>query len=114
VLRLSQAVYGSNSVAAAGVAAHEAGHAIQDKEGYAALQARNAMVPTVQIGSWLGPIIFMIGLFTVRMFGTTLAWVGLAIFAATAIFAIVTLPVEFNASKRAKESLLNQGSWSAR
>lgn len=109
VLRLSQAVYASNSVAAAGVAAHEAGHAMQDREGYFALQARSAMVPTVQIGSWLGPILFMVGLFTVRMFGTTLAWIGLLIFAATAVFAIVTLPVEFNASKRAKEALVSQG-----
>ena len=109
VLHLSQNVYNSSSVAAAGVAAHESGHAIQDKEGYMALQARSAMVPTVQIGSWLGPIIFMVGLFTVRLFGTTLAWVGLILFAVTAIFAILTLPVEFDASKRAKASLVQQG-----
>jgi uncharacterized protein len=109
VLRLSQNVYASNSVAAAGVAAHEAGHAIQDKEGYFALQARTAMVPTVQIGSWLGPIIFMIGLFTVSLFGTTLAWLGLLLFAGTALFAVVTLPVEFDASKRAKFALASQG-----
>ena len=109
VLRLSQNVYNSSSVAAAGVAAHESGHAIQDKEGYMALQARSAMVPTVQIGSWLGPIIFMVGLFTVRLFGTTLAWVGLVLFAVTAVFAILTLPVEFDASKRAKASLVQQG-----
>jgi len=74
-----------------------------------ALQARSAMVPTVQIGSWLGPIIFMVGLFTVRLFGTTLAWVGLVLFAVTAVFAILTLPVEFDASKRAKASLVQQG-----
>jgi len=109
VLRLSQNVYHSNSVAAAGIAAHESGHAIQDKEGYLALQARTAMVPSVQIGSWLGPIIFMIGLFTVRFFGTTLAWVGLLLFGATAVFALVTLPVEFDASKRAKQALVSQG-----
>ena len=109
VLRLSQGVYQSNSVAAAGVAAHESGHAVQDKEGYLALQARTAMVPSVQIGSWLGPIIFMIGLFTVRFFGTTLAWVGLLIFGATAVFALVTLPVEFDASRRAKLALVSQG-----
>ena len=109
VLRLSPNVYNSNSVAAAGVAAHESGHAIQDKEGYLALQARTAMVPSVQIGSWLGPIIFMIGLFTVRMFGTTLAWVGLVLFGITALFAVLTLPVEFNASKRAKVALVHQG-----
>jgi hypothetical protein len=109
VLRLSPDVYQSNSVAAAGVAAHEAGHAIQDREGYMALQWRSAMVPTVQIGSWLGPIIFMIGLFTVPLFGTTLAWAGLLLFAGTAVFALVTLPVEFDASKRAKFSLMQQG-----
>jgi Zn-dependent membrane protease YugP len=109
VLRLSPEVYNSNSVAAAGVAAHEAGHAIQDKEGYLALQWRSAMVPSVQIGSWLGPIIFMVGLFTVQLFGTTLAWIGLLLFAATALFAVVTLPVEFDASKRAKFALVSQG-----
>ena len=109
VLRLSPGVFSSNSVAAAGVAAHEAGHAIQDKEGYFALQARTAMVPSVQIGSWLGPILFMIGLFTVQLFGTTLAWLGLVLFAATALFAVVTLPVEFDASKRAKFALVSQG-----
>jgi uncharacterized protein len=109
VLRLSQNVYSSNSVAAAGVAAHEAGHAIQDKEGYTALKARTAMVPSVQIGSWLGPIIFMVGLFTVQLFGTTLAWAGLLLFGATAAFALVTLPVEFDASKRAKFALVSQG-----
>ncbi len=109
VLRLSQAVYASSSVAAAGVAAHEAGHAVQDKEGYLALQARSAMVPAVQIGSWLGPIIFMLGYFALPLVGTSLAWVGVAIFAATAAFALITLPVEFDASRRAKETLTAQG-----
>jgi Zn-dependent membrane protease YugP len=73
------------------------------------LALRSAMVPTVQIGSWLGPIIFLVGLFMANAFGTTLAWVGLAIFGATALFAIVTLPVEFDASKRAKELLVSTG-----
>jgi uncharacterized protein len=109
VLRLSPDVYNSNSVAASGVAAHEAGHAIQDKEGYMALQWRTAMVPSVQIGSWLGPIVFIVGLFTVPLFGTTLAWAGLLLFGATALFALVTLPVEFDASKRAKFALVSQG-----
>jgi Zn-dependent membrane protease YugP len=63
----------------------------------------------VQIGSWLGPIIFMVGLFTTKLFGTTLAWVGLALFGATALFALVTLPVELDASKRAKDILTTQG-----
>ena len=109
VLRLSPDVYQSNSIAAAGIAAHEAGHAIQDKQGYLALQFRTAMVPAVQIGSWLGPLVFMVGLFTVRLFGTGLAWAGLILFGATALFALVTLPVEFDASRRAKSALTQQG-----
>jgi Zn-dependent membrane protease YugP len=109
VLRLSPQVYQGNSVAAAGIAAHETGHALQHAEGYTPLQIRTFMVPTVQIGSWLGPIIFMVGLFTTKLFGTTLAWVGLALFGATALFALVTLPVELDASKRAKEILTTQG-----
>ncbi len=109
VLRLSPDVYRGVSVAAAGIAAHEAGHALQQADSYFPLQIRSFMVPTVQIGSWLGPIIFMVGLFTTRLFGTTLAWVGLALFAATALFALVTLPVELNASRRAKEVLATDG-----
>ena len=91
VLRLSQGVYASNSVAAAGIAAHEAGHAVQDRERYAFLNLRSLMVPSVQIGSWLGPIIFMVGLFMAGQTGTTIAWAGLGLFAATAVFALVTL-----------------------
>lgn len=109
ILRLSSAVYAEPSLAAVGVAAHEAGHALQDKTNYGPLTLRSAMVPTVQIGSWLGPIIFLVGLFMTNMLGTTLAWIGLAIFGATAVFALVTLPVEFDASKRAKELLVSTG-----
>lgn len=109
VLRLSQGVYASNSVAAAGIAAHEAGHAVQDRERYAFLNLRSLMVPSVQIGSWLGPIIFMVGLFMAGQTGTTIAWAGLGLFAATAVFALVTLPVEFNASNRAKAWLATSG-----
>ncbi len=109
VVRLSPDVYQGQSLAAAGVAAHETGHALQHQQGYLPLQVRSLMVPTVQIGSWLGPIIFMIGLFTASLFGTTLAWVGLILFAATALFAIVTLPVEFDASRRAKALLESLG-----
>ena len=105
-LRLSQNVYQSNSVAAAGIAAHESGHAIQHAQAYAPLQIRSAIVPTVQIGSWLGPIIFMAGLF---LLGNTVAWIGLGLFAATAVFALVTLPVEFDASNRAKAILSTSG-----
>jgi Zn-dependent membrane protease YugP len=109
VLRLSAEVYRSNSVAANGIAAHEAGHALQHQEGYAMLNLRSAMVPTVQIGSWLGPIIFMVGLFLSSTLGTQIALVGLVLFGATAIFSLVTLPVEFDASRRAKAVLSTSG-----
>lgn len=105
VLRLSPDVYRSNSIAASGVAAHESGHALQHQQGYALLQLRTAIVPTVQIGSWLGPIIFFVGLYL----SNTIAWVGLTLFAATAVFALVTLPVELDASSRAKQWLPNAG-----
>lgn len=109
ILRLSPDVYGTPSLAAVGVAAHEAGHALQDKVNYAPLRLRSAMVPTVQIGSWLGPIIFMVGLFLAGAIGNSVAWLGLIIFGATAVFALVTLPVEFDASKRAKQLLVANG-----
>lgn len=105
-LRLSPQVYQSNSLAAVGVAAHEAGHAIQDQQNYGPLALRSAMVPSVQIGSWLGPIVFFVGLF---MAVEPLAWIGLLLFGATALFALVTLPVEFDASKRAREILVSNG-----
>jgi len=108
-LRLSEAVYGTPSLAAVGVAAHESGHALQDQAHYAALTLRSTLVPTVQIGSWLGPIIFLVGFFLAGMFGTTIAWIGVAVFGVTAIFALVTLPVEFDASRRAKLLLVSTG-----
>ncbi len=106
VLRLSPDVYRGNSLAAAGIAAHEAGHALQHQDAYLPMQIRTAIVPTVQLGSWLGPIIFLVGFF---MQWTQLAWIGLILFAATAAFAIITLPVEFNASRRAKAWLSESG-----
>lgn len=109
VVRLSPDVYSGQSLAAAGVAAHETGHALQHQQGYLPLYVRNMIVPVVQIGSWLGPILFMVGLFTTALFGTTLAWVGLLLFAGTAVFALITLPVEFDASRRAKEILESHG-----
>lgn len=109
VLRLSADVYGSPSLAAAGVAAHEAGHALQHQMGYAPLQLRSFMVPAVQIGSWLGPIIFMVGLFMNTLFGDRIALAGLILFGATAVFALVTLPVELDASRRAKAWLSSSG-----
>ena len=109
-LRLSPQVYQSNSVAAVGVAAHEAGHALQHSTNYAPLALRSVIVPSVQIGSWLGPIIFFIGMFMGGSgLGFTISLVGLILFAAVAVFTLVTLPVEFNASKRAKEILVTQG-----
>jgi uncharacterized protein len=109
VLRLSPDTYGGVSIAAAGVAAHEAGHALQDQQGYLPLHVRSFMVPAVQLGSWLGPIIFMLGLFLSSNLGTQIAWLGLLIFAATAVFSIVTLPVEFDATRRAKAWLSSSG-----
>ncbi len=106
VLRLSPQVHDTPSVAAAGVAAHDMGHALQDATGYAPLTLRTAMVPAVRFGSNLGPILFIVGLL---MQFTTLAWVGLIFFAASVVFALVTLPVEFDASRRAKALLSNQG-----
>ncbi|NHQ61253.1 zinc metallopeptidase [Chlorobium sp. BLA1] len=108
-LRLSEEVFNLASIASVGVAAHEAGHALQDKTGYMPLQLRSIMVPAVSIGSNLGPIIFMAGMFLAGTLGTTLAWAGIALFGATALFALVTLPVEFDASRRAKELLVSQG-----
>ncbi len=112
VLRLSEGVYGTPSVAAVGVAAHEAGHALQDKLHYGPLRLRSAIVPAVSFGSWLGPIIFMIGFFMSGATGNTIAIVGLLLFGMTAVFALVTLPVEFDASKRAKQQLAGSGMFS--
>jgi Zn-dependent membrane protease YugP len=109
VLRLSESVYGAPTIAAVGVAAHEAGHALQDKQHYGPLRLRSAIVPAVNFGSWLGPIIFMVGFLMANTFGDTLAIVGLVLFGLTAIFALVTLPVEFDASKRAKQQLASAG-----
>jgi hypothetical protein len=109
ILRLSSAVYDQPSLAAVGVAAHETGHALQDKEHYVPLTFRSAIVPAVQIGSSLGPIIFMVGLFMTQFVGTTVAWIGLILFALSAVFALVTLPVEFDASNRAKKLLVSTG-----
>jgi len=106
VLRLSPEVYRGNTLAAAGVAAHEAGHALQHQDAYLPMQIRSAIVPTVQIGSWLGPIIFVLGML---FQSNQLAWIGVILFAAVAVFAIVTLPVEFNASRRAKAWLSDSG-----
>lgn len=108
-LRLSPEVYQGQSVAAAGIAAHEAGHALQHAQHDPFLMLRSAMVPSVQFGSWLGPIVFFIGFFLAGVLGTWVAWAGVALFGLTALFALVTLPVEFDASRRAKQLLSSQG-----
>lgn len=105
-LRLSDGVYGSTSVAAIGVAAHECGHAMQQHEGYAPLKLRSALVPVVNLGSNLYFPIFLLGL----LFSwEPLLYVGIACFAFTLVFSLVTLPVEFNASGRALRVLEQQG-----
>ena len=106
VLRLSQGVHQSNSVAALAIAAHELGHAMQDKDDYVPLRFRAALVPAVNIGSYLGWILIFIGML-LRF--TELAWLGVAVFSAGAIFALATIPVELNASSRAKRLLVESG-----
>ena len=105
-LFLSSDVANSPSVASVAIAAHELGHAMQDAEEYFPLRFRSALVPVVNIGSNLGWILIMIGL--VLRF-TELAWLGVLVFAGGALFALATLPVEFNASARAKQLLVQTG-----
>lgn len=106
VLRLSQGVYESSSVAALAIAAHELGHAMQDKEGYLPLRLRAALVPAVNIGSYLGWFLILIGIF---LQATNIAWLGVAVFSGGALFALATLPVELNASARARQLLADSG-----
>jgi uncharacterized protein len=105
-LFLSQGVANSPSVAAVAISAHELGHALQDAEEYFPMRIRSMLVPAVNIGSNLGWILIMIGL-VLRM--TNLAYIGVAVFSAGALFALATLPVEFNASARAKQLLYETG-----
>lgn len=106
VLRLSDSVSGNSSIAAIGVAAHEVGHAIQDKEGYAFLRIRNAIVPAVNIGSTLSMPLFFIGLI---MGSLNLLNLGILLFCGVLVFHLVTLPVEFDASARALKLLSGTG-----
>lgn len=106
ILRLSRGVAQNRSVAALGIVAHEIGHAMQDATDYGPLRVRTGLVPVVQIGSWLGPIVFIGGMLLSGFTGSTLiAWLGLFLFAGTAVFSLITLPVEFNASNRALKLL---------
>ncbi len=104
VIRLSDATYNDTSVAAVGVAAHEAGHAVQHAVGYAPIKIRNSIVPVVNIGNALAMPLFLIGLLF-NMLG--LAYLGVILFSLTLVFQLVTLPVEFNASRRAISILDN-------
>ena len=102
VIRLSDSVYDSNSVAAIGVAAHEAGHAVQHAEKYLPIKIRNSIVPIANFGSSFAPILIILGIiFSFE----PIVWIGIILYSAIAIFQLVTLPVEFNASSRALNTL---------
>jgi Zn-dependent membrane protease YugP len=106
ILHLSPGVYQGGSVASLAVAAHELGHAMQDHEGYFPLKFRAALVPAVNIGSYLGWILLLIGIF---LRYTGIAWLGVLVFSGGTVFALATLPVELNASARAKRLLAESG-----
>ena len=105
-LALSDPVYDSDSVAAIGVATHEAGHAIQHARHYAPLWVRSALVPTANIGSSIGYMVMLFGLFLASQ---NMVLIGAVLFSAVLLFQVVTLPVEFNASNRAKALVLEHG-----
>ena len=113
ILNLSQGVANVPSVASVAIAAHELGHAMQDSDNYFPLRMRAALVPAVNIGSWLGWIMIMAGIVLTSMlkssFGIQIAWLGVLVFSGGAIFALLTLPVELNASARAKRLLAESG-----
>jgi len=106
VLRLSSTVANNPSVASVAVAAHELGHAMQDSEGYLPMRFRGAIVPMVNIGSYLGWILIFAGLL---LRATNIAWLGVLVFSGGLVFALATLPVEINASSRAKRLLVESG-----
>ena len=106
VLRLSQQVYYTPSVAAAGIAAHETGHALQDAEDYFPMEARTYIVPVVQLASQVAPWAFVAGL---MLNSSALTWAGVILFGSSFLFALLTLPVEFDASARAKALLVSHG-----
>ena len=103
---LSGSVYNAPAIAAVGVAAHEAGHAVQYAVGYGPVRLRNAMVPVTQFGSKFSFILLLIGML---LYSQTLFLVGIVLFSLTTFFQLVTLPVEFNASRRALETIEGQG-----
>ena len=112
VLRLSPEVAGTPSVAALGIVAHEVGHAVQDKSGYAFMRFRTSLVPAANVGSSFGFICVILGMFLMMFgaeFGMTVVWAGIFLFSLAVIFSLVTLPVEFNASNRARQMLRSTG-----
>lgn len=106
VIRLSKGVYGSDSIAAVGIAAHEAGHAVQYAVGYSPIKLRMAILPVTQLGSQFGLIALVLG---IALYWEPLFLAGLLLFSFTTLFQLVTLPVEFNASRRAVETIEDQG-----
>lgn len=109
VIRLSESVYNSTSVAAIGVAAHECGHAVQHEVNYGPMQVRSAIIPITQIGSRFWYIIFVLGMvFSNSYIGAPLQMIGILLFTLIVVFQLVTLPVEFNASRRAMQTLESQ------
>lgn len=105
VIRLSDTVYNSNSVAAVGVACHEAGHAVQHAVGYLPNKIRGIILPMAKIGSQLSWILILLGLIFTAKVGFVLLYIGIVLFSLSVLFTIATLPVEFNASKRALECI---------
>lgn len=106
LISLSDGVYSSNSVAAIGIACHEAGHAAQHAEGYMPIKIRNAIIPVCKVGSYAGIPLALVGLF---FNFAPLVWVGLILYSAIAVFQLATLPVEFNASRRAIKCIEEMG-----
>lgn len=109
VIRLSSSTYNSTSIGAIGVACHEAGHAIQHAEEYAPMKLRSAIIPACNIGSRVGPIMILIGCFFAGALGKNLIIFGIMLFSLVAVFQLVTLPVEFDASKRALRVIGDSG-----
>lgn len=103
---LSEAVFSSRSIAAIGIACHEAGHAVQHAQGYSPLAFRNFVIPATRIGSALGVPLCIIGMF---INSELIAYIGLALYGFVALFQLITLPVEFNASRRALETIQTYG-----
>lgn len=111
VIRLSKDVYNGTTIAAIGIACHEVGHAIQYDQDYAPIRLRNTLIPATNIGSKLGLILIVIGIVfsNTFYFSETLMLIGIALYSLVVVLQLVTLPVEFNASKRAMENIRSSG-----